>query len=205
MKMDKNKTAILGGSFDPVHKGHLFLLHQAVSLSPYRRFIIVPAALSNFKQDSRPVTQMQDRLNMIKLAIEDYKDLYPEDDAQIIISDTELKRGGVSYTYDTVIQIKQQYSIEDKLGLIIGDDHIRKLEEWYRFDQLKDEVEFIICPRNENPDVFNLIPETVSFIKLRTTSVAFENATAIRNNLSDNQNYLSNRVLEYVRKNRLYS
>lgn len=204
MTMDKIKTAILGGSFDPVHLGHLFLLHQAVSLTAYRRFVIIPAALSNFKQDSKPVTSAEDRLKMIELSISDYRELYPLDDADIIVSDTELRRGGVSYTYDTVLEIKKEFGIEDRLGLIIGDDHIRKLGQWYKFDELVNEVEFLICPRNEDVQVFNLIPDNVVYTKLNSLTTAVENATAIRNNLKENLSYLSGRVKKYVREKNLY-
>ncbi len=204
MTMNTIKTAILGGSFDPVHLGHLFLLHQAVSLTDYRQFIIVPALLSNFKQDSKPVTSAEDRLKMIELSILDYKELYPEDDGRIIVSDTEFRRGGVSYTYDTVLEIKKELKIQDRLGLIIGDDHIRKLKQWYKFDELVNEVEFLICPRNEDVQVFDLIPDNVVYKKLECGTTALENATAIRNNLKENLSYLSGRVKKYVREKNLY-
>jgi len=52
--MSSDKTAILGGSFDPVHLGHMFLLHCAVSMTDYSSFLIIPAKVSNFKQDNSP-------------------------------------------------------------------------------------------------------------------------------------------------------
>ncbi len=203
--MNQIKTAILGGSFDPVHLGHLFLLHNALTLSDYRCFIVIPAALSNFKQDSRPVVESHHRLRMIELAIEDYEDLYPADDARIIVSDTEIKRGGISYTIDTVLEIKKEYGIQSRLGLIIGDDHIRKLKDWHQFNRLINEVEFLICPRSENPEIFSEIPDGVVYQKLETSSVAVENSTEIRNNPNGFSGYLSERVREYVGKNNLYS
>ena len=94
--MSKAKVAVLGGSFDPVHLGHLFLLHCAISMTDYRRFLIIPAKVSNFKQDSCPQASDADRLNMLHLALEDFRDLYPEDSgAEIEISTMELERGGV--------------------------------------------------------------------------------------------------------------
>lgn len=203
--MKEVKTAILGGSFDPVHLGHLFLLHNTVSLTQYKKFILIPASLSNFKQKSKPVSSPADRLKMLELALNDYRTIYPQDkEIQIEISDIELARGGVSYTYDTVIEIKNRLNIKDRIGLIIGDDHIENLSRWYRFDDLKNEVEFLVCPRNLESDSWEM-PKGSVFTKLITDSVAVENATAIRNNLNENYNFLSESVKDYVRKNHLYS
>lgn len=198
------KTAILGGSFDPVHLGHLFLLHNAVISTDYSRFILIPAKVSNFKIDARPVSSDKDRLEMLKLAIEDYHELYPQDKKEIIVSDIELKRGGVSYTYDTVIELKNRYGINERLGLIMGDDHIASLSKWYRYDELKNEVQFIICPRSHLED-FDNIPRGLSYVVLKTETVKAENATDVRSNIDAYSNYLSRRVLDYVREHNLYS
>jgi len=199
-----NKTAILGGSFDPVHLGHLFLLHSAIEKTDYSRFIIIPAKVSNFKRDASPVSTDQDRLKMLQLAVEDFHDIYPGDGKEIIISDMELVRGGISYTYDTVMEIKKQYNIQEKLGLIIGDDHIASLSKWYRFSDLAKEVEFIICPRDHQQD-FGIIPQNIEFKVLKTEETKVENATEIRNNIKGFFQYLSPRVLNYARERNLYS
>lgn len=198
------KTAILGGSFDPIHIGHLYLLHAAVTHTDYSRFIVVPAKVSNFKLDARPVSSDDDRMNMVRLAIEDYHELYPRDKKEIVASDSELKRGGISYTIDTVLEIKKQYNITDRIGLIMGDDHISALSKWYHFDQLKEEVEFIICPRNHKEDLHN-IPSGIVYQIMNVDSVKEENATAVRENVKEYEHYLSKRVLSYVRENNLYN
>ena len=151
----ETKTAVLGGSFDPVHLGHLFLLHCAVSMTDYESFLIIPAKVSNFKQDSRPQASDADRLNMLRLAVEDFRDLYPEDrDAHIEISTMELERGGVSYTSDTVRELRAQAE-NLRIGLVMGDDHIDGLCRWHDFSYLKDNVEFLICRRNSRDSVWN--------------------------------------------------
>jgi len=197
------KTAILGGSFDPVHLGHLFLLHNAIEKTDYSRFIIIPAKVSNFKVDSRPVSTDSDRLQMLSLAIEDFHDLYPNDKKEILISDIEIKRGGVSYTYDTVIQIKKQYGITDRLGLIIGDDHISALKKWYRYEDLINEVEFIICPRNHSEDL-NKIPAEIAYTLMEVQETKEENASAVRENVERYSQYLSKRVCDYAKDRKLY-
>lgn len=198
------KTAILGGSFDPIHLGHLYLLHSAVTHTDYSRYIVIPAKISNFKLDAKPVSSDKDRMNMVNLAIEDYHELYPEDDRLIVSSDIEITRGGISYTYDTVVELKKMYGITGRLGLIMGDDHIAALKRWYKYDQLKEEVEFIICPRDHRNDT-EKIPDDIVYRLLEVSRTKEENATAVRENFAKYEKYLSKRVLNYARENNLYS
>ena len=161
---DERKVAMLGGSFDPIHLGHLFLLHCAVSMSGYDTFIVVPAALSNFKRTNAPKATDNDRLEMLRLALLDYKDIYPQDcDADIRLSTMELDRGGVSYTYDTVMDLKRDMDIHGRLGLIMGDDQIPSLARWYRFDDLKREVPLYAAAIRTEPS--GLLCLKVSYIR----------------------------------------
>ena len=201
--MRKAKVAVLGGSFDPVHLGHLFLLHCAISMTDYERFLIIPAKVSNFKQDSRPKASDADRLNMLRLALEDFRDLYPGDcTAEIEISSMELGRGGVSYTSDTVRQIKEQTGAE-RIGLVMGDDHISGLQRWHDFEYLKENVEFLIC-RRDSLDASWDLPDGIVFKALVPSCVAPQSSSAIRSDLDGNLDYLSQRVREYVKAHDLY-
>lgn len=202
--MSRAKIAIFGGSFDPVHLGHLFLLHCAISMTDYERFLIIPAKVSNFKQDSRPQASDQDRLNMLRLALEDFRDLYPEDSrAGIEISTMELDRGGVSYTSDTIRQLKKQTDTA-RIGLVMGDDHIGGLSRWHDFAYLKDNVEFLIC-RRVGLQVSWELPEGICFRALVPATVAPQSSSAIRTDLEGNLDYLSQRVREYVKEHDLYN
>ena len=201
--MRENKTAILGGSFDPVHLGHLFLLHCAVSMTDYRSFLIIPAKVSNFKQDNSPKATDEQRLEMLTLALSDYHDLYPQDKADISISTMELERGGVSYTSDTIRILKEELGV-DRIGLVMGDDHIEGLTRWHDFPYLKDNVEFLICRRNPDGTCWDTLPEGLCYKKLEPLDVAPQSSSAIRENVSGRGDYLSRRVGEYVRANNLY-
>ena len=203
---DEMKVAMLGGSFDPVHLGHLFLLHCAVSMSDYDTFIVVPAALSNFKRTNAPKATDNDRLEMLRLALLDYKDIYPQDcDADIRLSTMELDRGGVSYTYDTVMDLKRDMDIHGRLGLIMGDDQIPSLDRWYRFDDLKREVSFLICRRNQDGTLWNLMPEGVVYSKLESDRLAPQSSSGFREDVHNRMGDLPKRVAEYVRDHHLYS
>lgn len=202
--MSSAKTAMIGGSFDPVHLGHLFLLHCAVSMSDYSSFILIPAKVSNFKQSSRPQASDQDRLEMLRLAVEDYRDLYPEDrDVDISVSTMELERGGVSFTSDTIRILKEKLGL-DRIGMVIGDDHLEGLSRWHDFEYLRDNVEFLICRRSQEGTNWDLIPEGVCYRRLEPENVALQSSSAVRSDLQKNQDFLSRRVREYVKAKDLY-
>lgn len=202
--MSSAKTAMIGGSFDPVHLGHLFLLHCAVSMSDYSSFILIPAKVSNFKQSSRPQASDQDRLEMLRLAVEDYRDLYPKDrDVDISVSTMELERGGVSFTSDTIRILKEKLGL-DRIGMVIGDDHLEGLSRWHDFEYLRDNVEFLICRRSQEGTNWDLIPEGVCYRRLEPENVAPQSSSAVRSDLQKNQDFLSRRVREYVKAKDLY-
>lgn len=202
------KTALLGGSFDPVHLGHLFLLHVAINQTDYRRFVIMPAKQSNFKRASAPGATDEQRLEMLRLALADFRDLYPQDIGKgvaVEVSDMEIKRGGISYTVDTVNELIKQGS-DSPVGLIIGDDHLAKLDKWYSFDELRMKTEFLICRRySENPAIPDRILRTgIMYRMLEAERTAPESSTEIRKNPEEHLDYLSERVRAYVREHKLY-
>ncbi len=202
--MNRDRIAILGGSFDPVHLGHLFLLHCAVSMSDYRHFILIPAKVSNFKQSSRPQASDEDRLNMLRLAVEDFQEIYPEDgEATIEVSTMELDRGGISFTSDTIRLLQEELGL-DRIGMVIGDDHLPGLSHWHDFDYLKDNVEFLICRRSEEVTSWDLVPEGVRYRRLEPETVAPQSSSAVRSDLDGNMDFLSRRVREYVKAKGLY-
>lgn len=204
--MGEKKTALFGGSFDPIHLGHLFLLHSAVSKTDYERFVIVPAYMSNFKRDKSLSASPKARLDMINLAIEDYKKLYPEDrKVEIVVLSYELEKGGVSYTIDTVNEIISQYKLTNKLGLLMGDDHIERLTEWYKYTELKEKVQFLICPRSGNAEVWKKIPSDVDYKEIGIGKISSASATRVRDDIGLYNTDLSEGVREYVKQNKLYS
>ena len=200
------KTAILGGSFDPIHLGHLFLLHSVVSQTQYNNIYIIPAAQSNFKRENACTASAAQRLEMARLAAADYRDIYPQDEVCITVSDMELARGGISYTLDTVNRILDTEK-KDTVGLIIGDDHIAGLTRWYGFEELRKKVEFIVCRRNADRASFEQagMPQGTKYILLDVAETAPQSATAIRQNRDSYLDYLSPGVREYVRAENLYN
>jgi len=132
------KLAILGGSFNPVHIGHLFLADEVLSSLGYDRVILVPAFQSPFKVDVMDVSP-RDRLEMLAASI--------SGDPRLAIDDCELNREGISYTIETVIDIIGRYIPDGRPGLIIGDDLAHGFEQWQRPEDIAELVDFIIARR----------------------------------------------------------
>ena len=197
------KTALFGGSFDPVHLGHLFNLHCAASQTDYERFVIMPAKQSNFKRENAPSATAEQRIRMLDLALEDFFEIYPSDcEGKVFeVSDMEIIRGGISYTLDTVNELLRG-DCSSRIGVIIGDDHVPLLKNWYGFEELSEKVEFLICPRNTDEIK---VPEGVRYRILEVNQVSPESATRIREDVREFASYLSPRVREYVIANGLYN
>lgn len=191
------RTALFGGSFDPVHLGHLFLLHQAAIYTSFERIIISPAFMNNFKREAHPALP-SDRLEMLRLSLEDYHELYPEDTISLVIDRAEIDRCGVSYSYDTVQDILSRYEIEGKLGFLIGDDLLPSLHRWYRANDLFPLVSFFCFTREGAEAVTSSLP-----VQLIPSPSFAASSTEVREG-KNLENLLSKRVLAYVQSHQLY-
>jgi nicotinate-nucleotide adenylyltransferase len=131
------KIGFLGGSFDPVHFGHLLAAQDAYEQHNLDRLILVPAAQAPLKPNDVQ-SSAEDRLAMLRAAT--------EWDHRFEISDVELRRGGVSYTVDSVRHFRTVFPNDD-LYWIIGGDQLPKLHLWKDAPALAQLVEFIFLER----------------------------------------------------------
>ncbi len=138
------RIAILGGTFNPVHLGHMNIAGQVKSRFGYRRVVFVPANIPAHKRIEADAGAGH-RLKMLELALAQYPDF--------VVDDCELRRGGTSYTIDTVRELTQSYPIEGKPGLIIGDDLVEDFDSWRNVEQLVGLVELIIAQRRSEKNV----------------------------------------------------
>jgi nicotinate-nucleotide adenylyltransferase len=140
------KLAILGGSFNPVHLGHLYLAESALKLG-YDRLILVPTFTSPFKPGARD-TAPQNRLDMLAASA--------PADPRFAIDDCEIRREGVSYTIDTITDIINRYRPEGKPGLILGDDLAAGFTGWRDCEKIAALVDIIIARRlSSKPVIFS--------------------------------------------------
>jgi nicotinate-nucleotide adenylyltransferase len=132
------RLAVLGGSFNPVHLGHLYLADAVLSSFGYDRVIFVPAFQSPFKLGA-PAPSPRDRLDMLASSI--------PGDPRLLVDDCEIRREGVSYTVDTLADIIRRYLPEGKPGLILGDDLGRDFPKWKDSERILGQADVIIARR----------------------------------------------------------
>jgi nicotinate-nucleotide adenylyltransferase len=138
------RIAILGGTFNPVHKGHLHIAGEVKSRFGYQQIVFIPTNIPAHKTMEVDVGA-EHRLKMLELAVADYGDF--------VVDDCELRRGGTSYTIDTVRELSQSYPIEGKPGLIIGDDLVEDFKSWRDVERLVELVELVIAHRRSRKDI----------------------------------------------------
>ncbi|MDR0494224.1 MAG: nicotinate (nicotinamide) nucleotide adenylyltransferase [Treponema sp.] len=137
------KLAILGSSFNPIHLGHLMAVDEALTELHYDRVVMVPAYRSPFKLAALGMEDSAHaRLEMAAASI--------AGDPRLTVDDCEIRRGGVSYTADTVADIIRRYAPEGKPGLIIGDDLAADFPQWHRNADILAMADIIIVRRGHS-------------------------------------------------------
>jgi len=136
------RLGLYGGTFDPIHIGHMHVITQLLRRDVVDRIIIFPAGQPRLR-DNAPVATGAERRAMCEAAVTDL----PSDISSLVeVNPIEILRQGPSYTIDTVEAVAQTYP-DDSLHLIIGSDAYAKLDQWHRIEDLKKLVTFIIIER----------------------------------------------------------
>ncbi len=136
------RIGLFGGSFDPVHLGHLLVAQAAREELDLAELYFIPAAQSPFKPEQRPSLPVQ-RLQLLRLAL--------VAKPWCRVDDQEIKRGGVSYTIDTIRDYARRFA-GDELYYLIGADHVPQLPKWREADELARLAQFVVIPRPGRPE-----------------------------------------------------
>ena len=128
------RIGILGGSFDPVHNGHIDMAEYCLNFCGLDKVMFLPLGDPPHKEN---ITCKEHRIEMLKTAIEYYDKFF--------IDLSEVERSGKTYTYDTISRFLRDY--DDEFYYIIGGDTIKTLHKWYRADELFKIIKFIVVSR----------------------------------------------------------
>ncbi|HXG49193.1 MAG TPA: nicotinate (nicotinamide) nucleotide adenylyltransferase [Methylomirabilota bacterium] len=131
------KLGLFGGSFDPVHVGHLLVAQAALEELGLDRLFFIPAAQSPFKPGSVPAPAAE-RLRLLRLALAGW--------SRCEVDDQEVRRAGVSYTIETVRDYVRRFAPAE-LFYLVGADHVVSLPQWREAEALAALTEFVIIPR----------------------------------------------------------
>lgn len=192
------RIGLYGGSFDPVHLGHLLVAQAAREELLLDRLFFVPAAQSPFKPD-RVLTTAARRLQMLRLALAGR--------AWCEVDDQELRRGGVSYTIETVRNYRANFP-GAKLHWLIGADHLDALPRWKAAAELAQAVEFVVIPRPAPCGTVDSGSEPAGFRLWRLRGIPFAvSSSEIRSRVPEGrtlEGLVPPAVAEAIRNNGLY-
>lgn len=216
--MSPKKIGIFGGSFNPIHQGHLNSMLTVADRMNLATIKVVPARRAPLKHPTEGPTP-EERFQMVKLGIRDYPEVLEADDV-------EIARDGVSYTVDTLAQYELKFKGEE-LYLIIGADQFEKFDHWKDFESILSKVHLIVTtrpgtalprkiedfPAGLRPliEIFDYDQATLSngssitFIRLKDVDVS---ATEIRKRLRTGRSvaqYLTPEVEKFIRENELFT
>ena len=130
-------VGIFGGTFDPIHYGHLRVAEEIVETVGLQKMYFVPAGMPRLRHS--PVASSQHRVEIVRLAIQKNPDF--------VLDKREIYRDGVSYSIDTVREFKQEFGEEVRLCFILGADAFIKLPEWNNWKELFNLCHFIVSTR----------------------------------------------------------
>ena len=135
------RLGIYGGTFDPVHLGHLLLARDALEQAPLDAVLFVPCRQSPHKL-GRPLTAGAKRLAMLRLALKGEQRLW--------LSRCELDRPGPSFAIDTTHEVREAFP-HARISWLIGADQLDRLHEWDRWAELRELAKFILLQRGDEP------------------------------------------------------
>lgn len=194
------KIAVYGGSFDPPHIGHKLLAQNLLRFCGAHRVIIIPAAMSPFKTSGSATGEH--RLRMCKRLF--YEPVFQ-------VSDIELKRGGKSYTIDTLKEIKNIYP-DSQLYLFMGDDMLFSFQKWYKYEEILKLCTVVAACRTVETEklcemenyVKNNLGEQANVLICPYKPIEIS-STKVREDLKNGKSeYISQNVYEYIVSEGLY-
>ena len=189
------KIGILGGSFDPIHQGHLTLARESEKQFELDKIFFLPALHPPHKKESVPLTSAPDRARMVELAI--------VGEAHWELCDLELRRPGVSYTVDTLRELRKIYPPPHKLFFIAGADSFQDLKGWKDPEEILKLSEWIVAPR---PSVKLPDPLPSRFHSLQIPPMAIS-ASEIREKAGrgeDISQWVPAKVGDYIERMKIY-
>ena len=205
MKMSKKqiKIGVFGGTFDPIHIGHLEIAKAAMAEAELDEVLFMVAGKPWQKIDQE-ISPARDRLELASVAIE-----YIEG---FLVSDLEVKRKGESYTADTLKELTDFYEKENQpasLFFILGSDVMSQIETWKRLEEVKELATFIIVERPDfklSEDFFKQNDFNLKYLTVEGPYLDIS-ATDIRERIKNNQDieaFLPEPVIKIIKERKLY-
>ena len=186
------RIGLYGGTFDPVHHGHLILARDAAEQLMLQRVLFIPAAVLPHRTDHPPTASSAQRLDMLRMAI--------TADPRFVIDECELHRPGPSYTFDTVTDIKSRYP-RSRMYLLLGADQLPRFPTWHRFMELRSIITFVVFNRAIGAE--DLLTAAYPTLRRRLDISATELRKRVASDLSIRY-LVPGAVADYIEQHQLY-
>lgn len=208
---------ILGGTFNPIHFGHLRMAQELAEKLNLEQVRFIPAA--NPPHKDAPAISPQQRAEMVQLAI--------ADNSSFVLDDRELHRSGASYTIDTLQSLRNELGTTTSITLLMGSDAFTKFDTWHRWQEIIHFCHIALVQRpklhghdgvlsktletflhnhySENPDDMHALPAGI--ITMRQVTALDISSTAIRQAIKSNDSVrylMPGNVIDYIKSNQLY-
>ncbi|MEM0967418.1 MAG: nicotinate (nicotinamide) nucleotide adenylyltransferase [Verrucomicrobiota bacterium] len=189
----KKRICLYGGTFDPIHMGHLLIAEDALLHADLDEVIFLPAYSAPLRSEE-PSTPASERLAMVRLAVEGFE--------KFTVDDYEVRQGKRMFTIDTVAHFAKRLP-DAKLFFLIGFDQLKQLDDWRGVEELKKTVTFLCAQRGDETPV-SYDHSAVSLLPPRRIDIS---ATEIRDRVAKRESVrslLPQAVADYLEKKRLY-
>ncbi len=196
--------AVFGGTFNPIHKAHIYIIEQFLIKYKVDKFLIIPTGIPPHKNYTAQVSN-EDRLNMCNLAVKHIP--------QVQVSDIEIKRQGKSYTYETLQELKKVYK-KANIYFLMGADMFKSFNSWKNPEEIlalasicviprdNDEQKTLLYYKNEISSLYSTVD-----IDILNIDVCNISSTQVRKCIKEDKyigDIVSNDVFNYIIENSLY-
>lgn len=202
--LSSNCIGIYGGTFNPLHNGHVMVINEAIrQYGDIEKIVLMPNNAPAYKE-SRYIASPSDRIAMLKLIA--------EENPKLAISDMEIRRGGYTYTYDTLKEITRQ-NPKLKIYFIIGSDSFVTINKWYKYEEILKMCTLLVAQREDSLEEINAFKDKlikalcyakVCFLKVEPYEAA---SSDIRKNISEGKfpdDIMPEVIVKYIKENKLY-
>lgn len=187
------RTAVLGGTYNPVHIGHIFLAEELLCEYGYERVLMIPSYKPPHKEIDGAIDGLV-RCEMLRRGVAGYEN--------ILVDDIEIQRKGYSYSIDTVRALREKYECTGKIGFVIGDDLLEGFSRWKSPDELAAEVDLLVAHRTTEDRCSFTYPHRYISNKLFVLS-----SSEIRRRVAKGMAYrqlVTEGVYQYIKEKGLY-
>ena len=196
MAKSKKKVCLFGGTFDPPHIGHLLVAQTIFESENFDKIVFIPTFKTPEKEN---VTNIKDRLAMLTMAV--------TSNPNFEICDIEIKRGGISYSVDTIKEYKEEYELNsDELFYLIGSDSLQNFHKWKDGNTILEHCRVIVAlrPGFKPSDISNWILRKVMFASIPRFEIS---SSTIRDRWKDDKTIrymVTQPVWEYINDHGIY-